>query len=209
MGRSGPRTAGAKDALRQEILDAARELFVCEGYGNVSLRKIARQIGYTPMSIYLHFADKSEILDCICEETFSSFQRTSDRLDRTTPEPGARLEAGLRAFIQFGLAHPHHYQLTFMTPPSCGAVVSDRRREIGLQAYGRFRRMIGNCLGAERSGSEIDTASQVVWSALHGLVSLLIAKPDFPWQAKRRLINGVLSCAMNWLRCGAPGQLTS
>src|SRR5262245_20206556 len=114
--RTRRRHPESKDCLRREILDAARELFVKEGYRNVSLRKIARRIGYTPMSIYLHFADKADILDCICEETFTGFLAAADRLEPAASVdagPRERLEASLRVFIEFGLAHPHHYQLTF------------------------------------------------------------------------------------------------
>jgi AcrR family transcriptional regulator len=204
--RTRPETG--KDGLRQEILDAARELFVHEGYGNVSLRKIARQIGYTPMSIYLHFKDKAAILDCICEETFTGYQRTSERLDRRHPDPADRLQAGLRAFIEFGLAHPYHYQLTFMTPPPRGESLSDRRKEIGQQAYQRFQKLIAACLSPCHQG-DLDTASQVVWSSIHGLVSLLLAKPDFPWQSRRRLIAGVVASSMNWLRCRPEAALAA
>ena len=56
--------------LRQQILDAARELFVHEGYENVSMRKIADKIEYSPAAIYTYFANKDEILDCLSEETF-------------------------------------------------------------------------------------------------------------------------------------------
>jgi len=64
------RRAREKKELRQEILDAARDLFVREGFENVSMRKIAEKIEYSPTTIYLYFQDKADLLDCICEETF-------------------------------------------------------------------------------------------------------------------------------------------
>ena len=42
-----------------------------EGYESVSIRKIADKVEYAPGTIYLYFRDKAEILDRICEETFS------------------------------------------------------------------------------------------------------------------------------------------
>src|SRR5215470_3999127 len=101
------RRADHKESVRRVILDAARELFACEGYGNVSLRKIARRIGYTPMALYVHFRDKSEILDCICEETFAAFRANAERLDRLALPPRERLAAGLRSYVEFGVEHPH------------------------------------------------------------------------------------------------------
>jgi AcrR family transcriptional regulator len=199
VGRPRSKHPAGKDRLRQEILDAARELFVDEGYSSVSLRKIAQRIGYTPMSIYLHFSDKADILDCICEETFTAFREVSEGLDREFVEPRARLEAGLRAFIDFALAHPHHYQLTFMTPPSAPLALG-RRPESGRDAYERFRSRVAACLEPE---ADVEVAAQVVWSGIHGLISLLIARPDFPWQERQRLVDGVVGAATGWLAgCG-------
>ena len=65
------RKARQKENLRQEILDAARDLFVREGVENVSIRRIAERIEYSPGTIYLYFNDKAEILKTLCEETFS------------------------------------------------------------------------------------------------------------------------------------------
>jgi AcrR family transcriptional regulator len=209
--------ADHKESVRRVILDAARELFVCEGYGNVSLRKIARRIGYTPMAIYVHFRDKSEILDCICEETFAFFRSNAERLDRLAMPPRERLVAGVRAYIEFGLQHPHHYQLTFMTPP-CGQQSLGRRTEIGLDCYQRMREKVALCLEpaaaaepataaepaaarhVERADSpEVELASQAVWTAIHGVVSLLIARPEFPWVERERLIDVVVAGALRTL----------
>src|SRR5579863_9246935 len=69
------RRAREKKELRQEILDAARDLFVREGFENVSMRKIAEKIEYSATTIYLYFQDKAELLDCICEETLDRLVR--------------------------------------------------------------------------------------------------------------------------------------
>jgi AcrR family transcriptional regulator len=200
--------ADHKDAVRREILDAARELFVCEGYASVSLRKIARRIGYTPMAIYVHFRDKSEILDCICEESFACFRANAERLDGLGLPPRERLAAGLRAYVDFGLEHPHHYQLTFMTPP-CGSQSLGRRKEIGQDCYQRMRCRVALCMGVDVAGGkgaeggegaevtpEVELAAQTIWTAIHGLVSLLIARPEFPWLERERLIDSVIEGAL-------------
>src|SRR5262244_2221370 len=70
-----------KQALRQEILDAARELFVTEGYENVSMRKVAERIEYSPTTIYLYFKDKADLHDCICEETLGRLVESQAAID--------------------------------------------------------------------------------------------------------------------------------
>jgi AcrR family transcriptional regulator len=193
--------ADHKESVRRVILDAARELFACEGYGNVSLRKIARRIGYTPMALYVHFRDKSEILDCICEETFAGFRANAERLDLLELAPRERLAAGMRSYVEFGLEHPHHYQLTFMTPPPCGSEAPGRRGEIGRECYQRMRCRVAQCMAGSRDAEspEVELASQTIWTAVHGLVSLLIAKPEFPWLERERLIESVIAGALRGL----------
>src|SRR6266567_3414379 len=57
-----------REAVRRSILDAARELFVTEGFQNVSIRKIAERIEYSPAAIYGYFPSKDDIFFALAEE---------------------------------------------------------------------------------------------------------------------------------------------
>ncbi|HET6955463.1 MAG TPA: TetR/AcrR family transcriptional regulator [Vicinamibacterales bacterium] len=57
-----------REAVRRAILDAARELFVAEGFQNVSIRKIAERIEYSPAAIYGYFPSKDDIFFALAEE---------------------------------------------------------------------------------------------------------------------------------------------
>src|SRR5712692_8428088 len=103
-----------KESLRQQILDAARDLFATHGYQNVSMRKIAEKIEYSPTTIYLYFNDKSELLLSLCEETFSILIEQFAQLDREIEDPVERLRLGLKSYVLFGIEHPNHYKVTFM-----------------------------------------------------------------------------------------------
>src|SRR4026209_700411 len=59
-----------REAVRRAILDAARELFVAEGFQNVSIRKIAERIEYSPAAIYGYFPSKDDIFFELAEEGF-------------------------------------------------------------------------------------------------------------------------------------------
>ena len=111
---STERRARAKVALRQQILDAARDLFVRDGYDAVSMRRIAARIEYSPTAIYLHFPDKQSILTALCDETFEKLSmHLATHFERCT-DPLTRLREGLRLYVDFGLAHPHHYTVSFL-----------------------------------------------------------------------------------------------
>ena len=184
---SSERRARAKVALRQQILDAARELFVREGYDAVSMRRIAARIEYSPTAIYLHFPDKQSILTALCDETFEKLStRLATHFARTT-DPLARLKDGLRLYIEFGLAHPHHYTVSFLV----------RQRDVrteptaGHRAFAFLQAAVAGAMasGAIRTG-EVETTSQTLWAACHGLVALLITVPQerFPFVPADRLI---------------------
>src|SRR5436853_2685087 len=106
------RRAREKEALRQEILDAARELFVKEGYENVSMRRVAENIEYSPTTIYLYFEDKAALLYAICEETFAKLAKRMETITRDSDDPIMSLKSGCRAYVDFGLKNPNHYKVT-------------------------------------------------------------------------------------------------
>src|SRR5229473_249895 len=65
-----------REAVRRAILDAARDLFVTEGYQNVSIRKVAERIEYSPAAIYSYFPSKDDIFFALAEEGFRLLGKT-------------------------------------------------------------------------------------------------------------------------------------
>src|SRR5215471_9648845 len=153
----GNRSMGVKERrarqrryLRQEILDAASELFVREGFENVSMRRIAEKIEYSPTTIYLYFKDKSELLEQVCAETFSRLVSKLSKILEQPGEPLERLRRGLLAYVEFGLENPHHYRATFMMPIPDGF---DEGKYLqpdapGMQAFDFLRRCVYDGIAA-------------------------------------------------------------
>jgi AcrR family transcriptional regulator len=109
------RRARQKTLLRQQILDAARELLVRDGYEKLSMRRVAERIDYSP-AIYLHFKDKQELVSSLCEETFARLVCELETLPDECPDPIVRLRKGMERSIAFGLKHPDHDLPTFVLP---------------------------------------------------------------------------------------------
>lgn len=185
---SHERRARQKIALRRQILDAARELFVSEGYEAVSMRRIAARIEYSPTAIYLHFPDKQSILTALCDETFEKLSERLAALFARVSDPLARLRDGLRLYVDFGLAHPHHYTVSFLVRPPD---VRTSAPTAGHRAFAFLQAAVAEAMatGAIRPG-EVDTTSQALWASCHGLVALLITVPAdrFAFVAPDRLI---------------------
>lgn len=171
-----------REEIRTRILDAARELFANEGVESVTMRRIADRIEYSPTAIYFHFRDKEALLAELCDCDFRSFAHGFAVIAQI-PDPVARLRAAGEAYVSFGLNNPSHYRLMFMTPKTTEAntIVKGNPEEdayaflkvivVDLMEQGRFRDDI----------TDADLAAQVIWSAMHGMVSLEIAKCKDEW----------------------------
>ena len=80
-----------KEQLRERILDAARELFVAEGYRNVSIRKIAEKVEYSPAALYSYFPSKDALFFALAEEGFRKlFEYTNSPADTVDAASGVR-----------------------------------------------------------------------------------------------------------------------
>jgi AcrR family transcriptional regulator len=181
-----------KTNLRQEILDAAREMFVNEGYANVSMRKIADKIGYSPTSIYLYFKDKTDLLHQICEESFAQLTRNISSIQNLSANSLEKLRMGMREYINFGLKHPSHYEIVFILPIQ-SPVEGDYESSQGKIAFETLRRGVADCVNDKLlKNHDIDLISQTLWAGLHGVTSLLITHCDFPFVERERLIDNVI-----------------
>ena len=197
------RRAREREDLRQEILNAARDLFIREGYESVSMRKIADRIEYSPTTIYLYFRDKSELFDCLSEQAFGKLLEKLQSIgDQGSGNPMERLRSGLFAYAEFGLEHPDHYQITFMTVDARAADIQlNRRHEVGCQSFACLKQTVASCVEADLLRvNDIDLASQILWAGVHGITSLLIAKPSFPWVDKKKLISATIDTMLEGLR---------
>lgn len=184
------RRARQKRYLRQEILDAASELFVREGFENVSMRRIAEKIEYSPTTIYLYFKDKSELLEQVCAETFSRLVQRLSKILEQPGEPLERLRRGLMAYIEFGLENPHHYRATFMMPFPEGFDEAKYHKpdSPGMQAFDFLRRCVYDGITAGKLKiKDAELASQTLWAGVHGVTSLLITHEHFPWVGRDKV----------------------
>jgi AcrR family transcriptional regulator len=106
-----------REAVRRSILDAARELFVAEGFQNVSIRKIAERIEYSPAAIYGYFPSKDDIFFELAEEGFRllgdpAAVRDDPRLKGAPPLE--RVRAVFWRLYEFSRDHPQYFALIFV-----------------------------------------------------------------------------------------------
>ena len=181
-----------KSETRDKILDAARELFVTEGYEGVSMRRVAEKIEYSPTAIYVHFTDKNELFHELCRQDFARLQEVMQSADMPA-DPIERLRQIGRSYIQFGVRFPNHYVFMFMTPHLPQEPDEEDREIMGnpeKDAYAMLKRAVQEAINAGCFRDEVQDAelvSQTLWASVHGVISLNIAKGKDPWVEWRPL----------------------
>jgi AcrR family transcriptional regulator len=178
-----------KEDVRRTILTAAHDMLVREGYDNFSMRKLADKIEYSPTTIYLYFKDKRDLVGSLLAEFFARLQAAHVAVHDDRDDPITRLKKGMRAYITCGLANPDYYRLAFMNTPPFNKEEYLNPKDAGSDLYLGLRRLVEQCVGRRLFRPvDVDVATQIIWTMNHGLTSLLISNPNFPWVNKEKLM---------------------
>jgi AcrR family transcriptional regulator len=176
--RRAPRGFG--DLLRDEILDAATELLLDIGHAKaVSIRSVAERVGVTPPSIYLHFQDKDALLDAVCARYFEKLDEEMQRVSAMESNTVEVLRAQGLAYVQFAIENPELYRIATMGEWKSGSNVD---AALASSAFAHMCASVKALMaeGVLPAGDEAGVALEL-WSAAHGVASLLIAKPHLPF----------------------------
>ena len=131
-----------REEVRQKILDAARELFESEGYDNVTMRRIAEAIEYSPTTIYLHFEDKDDLVRALCNEDFGRLLEALSLIP-PAPDPVEPIRQLGRAYVGFAVDNPNHFRFMFMSAAPQGRDARARRPGLALVRAAARRRRSG------------------------------------------------------------------
>jgi AcrR family transcriptional regulator len=163
-----------KEELKKEILTAARELFMQQGYESTTIRNIAEKIEYSPATIYLYYKDKNEIVHALHQEGFKLLVNHFRVLD-TVSDPFERLKAMGRAYIRFCLENKEIYQLLFVMDEPLRHVEScvEQDWNEGDRAFDLLMKTVTECQSQGYfKGLSPEKMSFVIWSTMHGLCTL-------------------------------------
>jgi AcrR family transcriptional regulator len=168
--------------LREEIVQAGTELLAELGDVNLlSLRAVAREVGITTTSIYPHFKTIEKLAGAVVAHSFEELDAARDAASEGISDAGDALLARSHAYCRFAISRPGLYQVMFqvslpdmLTLPSPQAP-GQRSFETLVESIASTQRL--------RDGSELDPRrlATLLWATLHGLVSLRISRPNFPW----------------------------
>jgi len=177
-----PETASERRRLqhrqdaRRTILDATEALLIERGFEAFSMRRLAERCGYTAPTIYHYFGDKKGLFDTLLEERFRRMVATVRRV-RRSDDPCETLLMIASAFVRFGLRNPSRIQLlTAYRPdpaePPQSSVEARELLEVPLAELAQQGRLLVR---------DTEAASQCLWITMHGVMSMLSARPDYAW----------------------------
>ncbi len=194
-----PRGQGA--SRRGEILDAATRIFLTEGVEGATMRRIAAAVGVSPTALYVYFPDKDAILQAIAEATFAKLLAV---LEASQQGPGGTLEkfrAGMRTYVDFGLANPDAYRLTFMATARTHFCRSSEDIPSADHSFAILQRGVEDLMQAGQFRPQSsEPVAETICACLHGVTALLIIKADFLATPRDDLIQRVIDTTIAGLR---------
>lgn len=193
-----------REAVARAILDAARELFVVEGYQNVSIRKIAEKIEYSPAAIYGYFASKDDIFLALAEEGFRILFTPAAKAAAADPLDEIRM--GFWRLYEFSKDHPEYFALMFLDR-SVPRISQDWQRfgfvrEMRLRFSEQIQRVID--AGLFPAGTNPDAVFRILMAAIHGVAVLRLCERLSPAENADALARDTLEAALTGLRTGIP-----
>lgn len=157
----------------------------------VSIRQVADKVGVTSPSIYLHFEDKNALLTAVVTQVFEDLDAAMVEGAAEATTPLERLCAYGSAYVRFAVAHPEHYRLATMDPcprPGVDQVLND-------SAFTHMFQVVTECVADGIFVGDALPITLELWSAAHGIASLMIIKPFLPWGEAEVVAERVLRAA--------------
>lgn len=165
-----------KQELRQRILEAAKDVFIEDGYDKASIRAIAERVEYSPATIYLHFRDKDELFYAVHELGFAKMFERMQELHGVA-HPLQRLRRMGEIYLDFAIENPELYDLMFISRAPMAAIHKkyDEGWDCGHRNFTLLQDLLRACMeGGHIAVTDLNVATMAIWSYVHGLASLFI-----------------------------------
>jgi AcrR family transcriptional regulator len=186
-----------KKEMRGLILNRAMSLFLEDGFENITLRRIAEKIEYSPATIYLYYKDKNEILYAIHDIGFERLYKQQQTI-LSIKNPWRRLKKHGSIYIKFALENPEYYDLMFIMRGPAKKIKEKKEWEIGLRSFEFLKKNINECIKAGYlSKTNLDVAAFAFWSLTHGIASLVIRERCIMFPEKH--LNSIIERAIDFV----------
>lgn len=187
---------------REAISKAARDLLVAEGLHAVSLRRVANSLGVTAPALYAHVVDKRDLLQGIAEQEIESLLARFREIRHD--DPVERMRAMCDGYVDYGVRNPDLFRAIFLFRPELTSEARGERGALTAAIHDAFiEAALAIARGHEVGDTEAKLAALTVWTAAHGVVTVLLSGPPLDIELQSRLADATISAAITGLRHGA------
>jgi len=197
-----------RETVARAILDAARDLFVTHGYQEVSIRKIAERIEYSPAAIYGYFPSKDDIFYALAEEGFRllfSYAEREPAAAAVLENPADRLRQMFWRYYEFSKEHPEYFALMFLdrSVPRISknwerfGFIGEMKHDMAV----RIQHAID--LGAFPNGTSPHAVFRIMHGAIHGVAAMRLCDRLAPGDDADALARATLDTVIAGLQAGA------
>lgn len=196
-------TEEERSEIREKILDTARRIAMREGFEAISMRKLAEQVGCTPVKLYYYFRNKRDLLRNIWEDIFARVMEACEESFSQYAQPSEQLRAFGKCYVRYWLDHPDEYRVIFMNEDQLSDV-NDVYFVDNSQSIDRFSQLqeivaAGIGLGVFLNG-DAELVSQQFNCMLHGVAHMLITVPEYPWIDADLILDGSVDTFIRGIR---------
>ena len=177
-----PRRQRNYDAMKQSILDAAREIMRADGVAALTMQELARKVEIRPPSLYHYFASKMEIYDTLFRYGFQLFGEAMQNAGERAGSFLEDLRLSMEAYMTFALENPDLFQLCFERHVP-GFIPSEESLKVSIEALKRATGRINARLerGEFSPDMPLLRVMDLTSAMMHGLVALHLAnEPHLP-----------------------------
>lgn len=167
-----------REALKDLILDGARQVFMRDGHDGLSIRKVAKEIEYSPGTIYLYYKDKDELMLALHQDAFARKSGLFAPLMEIR-DPLSRLEAMGRAYIHHALNSEADFHLMFVDKCPMNRLREEGKEwRTGNTAYQMLVETVRSGVEGKvfRSDIQPESMAVVLWSLVHGCATLILSE---------------------------------
>jgi len=195
----------ARATTRRAILDAALDLFVTDGYAQVSIRRIAARVEYSPGAIYSYFASKDEIFFALAEEGYRLLG--AQLAHAASDDPLDNIRGAARRLYEFSTEHPQYFALVFLDRrvPRIGREYE--RFAFMSELRTRLRAQMQRCVetGIFPATVQVEVALNLIRAPILGIAALRLSQRLTPEDADALALDAI-ETTIAGLRAGAPSH---
>ncbi len=191
-----------REARKEAVLDATREILLEKGFRGTTTKGIAERCELSEATLFFYFSNKDEILLSLLFESIRFWADGLDKIARSTALPEKKLDQIWRFYEKVNEEHPEYYLLfSYLAQPSVLDGVSDEIKEKIVQESGENFHRLASLLEELTGHSDGRHMADTMWATFLGLMVLRESRINLG-HGEVRTTKKDRESAFEWLKSG-------